>query len=85
MSLSSYETTLSSTRQEVDSDFIVLIDAPYLTIVYTGGRFRGRVWGSPICYAVLLEVAAAHGLIIDELVDPGWGGLEITFRESGTQ
>lgn len=85
MSLSSHETILSSTQQDVESDFIILVDAPYLTIVHTEGRFRARTWNNPLCYAVLLEVAGAHGLIVDELVDPGWGGLEITFRESGTQ
>lgn len=77
------ETTLPDDGPEVESDFIIIVDAPYFTIVYTEGRFRARTWSNPIAYAVMLEVAGAHGLIVDEIVDPGWGGLEITFRECG--
>lgn len=65
-------------------DFFIVVDAPHLTIVYTEGRFRGRTRSDHLSMAVMVEVARGHGLLVDEVVDPGWGSFEITFRECGT-
>lgn len=66
-----------------DEDFHIIIDAPYLAIVYIEGRIRGHVLKSPLHFAVMQEVAKGHGLIVDEVADPGCGSLEITFRVCG--